>query len=97
VFNVSYTHYVIFRNIYIYLQGQADPYTALAFTKHLMGDLNTAIEFYHQALSLKPDDPVASEMLNRALYETLNDMNTGIFKSDTFNDKASDIRELLQH
>jgi len=81
------------RSIY---PGQADSYTALGYTKHLMGDLYTAIEYYHQALSLKPDDPVASEMLNRALHETLNDMDTGIFKSKTFNDKTNDVKECLQ-
>lgn len=46
-------------------------YAALAFTKHLMGDLDEAIDFYHQALSCKPDDPFSSEMLNKALTEAL--------------------------
>ena len=36
-----------------------------------MGDLNDAIDFYHQALSCKPDDPFSSEMLNKALQEAL--------------------------
>ena len=36
-----------------------------------MGDLDDAIEFYHQALSCKPDDPFSSEMLNKALQEAL--------------------------
>jgi anaphase-promoting complex subunit 6 len=46
-------------------------YAALAFTKHLMSDLDGAIEYYHQALSCKPDDPFSTEMLNRALREAL--------------------------
>jgi len=46
----------------------------LGFSQHLVGDLESAIEFYHQALSRKPDDPFASEMLNRALYEALDNM-----------------------
>jgi hypothetical protein len=43
----------------------------LAFTKHLAGDVDGAIELYHQALGRKPDDPLCSEMLNRALKEAL--------------------------
>lgn len=46
-------------------------YAALAFTKHLMSNLDGAIEYYHQALSCKPDDPFSTEMLNRALREAL--------------------------
>ncbi len=33
--------------------------------------MDGAIESYHQALSRKPDDPFASEMLNRAMRESL--------------------------
>ena len=41
----------------------------------MVGDIAGAIEYYHQALSRKPDDPFSSEMLNRALEEHLeNDM-----------------------
>ena len=39
---------------------------------HLVGDLDGAIDLYHQSLSRKPDDPFASEMLNRALTDALN-------------------------
>lgn len=46
-------------------------FAALAFTKHLMGELDEAIDFYHQALSCKPDDPFSSEMLNKALQEAM--------------------------
>lgn len=46
-------------------------YAALAFTYHLMTDLDKAIDYYHQALSCKPDDPFSTEMLNRALREAL--------------------------
>lgn len=46
-------------------------YAALAFTKHMMRDLDRAIELYHQALSCKPDDPFSTEMLNRALREAM--------------------------
>ena len=36
-----------------------------------MGDIDGAIESYHQALSRKLDDPFSSEMLNRALHEAV--------------------------
>lgn len=52
-------------------QGNASCYSALAFTKHLSGDIDGAIEMYHQALSRKPDDSLSTEMLNRALKESL--------------------------
>jgi hypothetical protein len=55
------------------MQANASSYAALAFTKHLIGDLDGAIDYYHQSLSRKPDDPFASEMLNRALQDALND------------------------
>lgn len=53
------------------LQEKAMSFSALGFTRHLSGDLDGAIESYHQALSRKPDDPFAGEMLNRAMRETL--------------------------
>lgn len=53
------------------VQGSASCFSALAFTKHLSGDIDGAIELYHQALSRKPDDPLSTEMLNRALKESL--------------------------
>lgn len=42
----------------------------------MIGDIEGAIEFYHQALSRKPDDPFSNEMLNRALEEALDDMGS---------------------
>ena len=44
-------------------------YSALAFTKHLMGDIDNAISFYHKALGLKPDDPFCTDMLSRAFHD----------------------------
>lgn len=35
-----------------------------------MGDVDGAIESYHQALSMKPEDTFSGEMLNRALHES---------------------------
>lgn len=37
----------------------------------MFGDIDAAIDYYHQSLSRKPDDPFASEMLNRALNDAL--------------------------
>jgi hypothetical protein len=37
----------------------------------LDGDLDQAIDFYHQALACKPKDPFSSEMLQRALIDAL--------------------------
>lgn len=37
----------------------------------MAGNVDGAIELYHQALSRKPDDPLCTEMLNRALKEAL--------------------------
>lgn len=54
-------------------------YAALAFTKQLMGCLDDAISFFHQALSLKSDDPFSTEMLNRALHEQTTTMKQSIF------------------
>jgi hypothetical protein len=36
-----------------------------------MGDIDVAIEVYHQALGIKSDDTFTVEMLNRALQESL--------------------------
>jgi len=42
-------------------------YSAYAFTCQMMGKPDFAVEFYHQALSCKPDDNFSTEMLSRAL------------------------------
>ncbi|KAJ7299336.1 hypothetical protein O6H91_Y249500 [Diphasiastrum complanatum] len=40
---------------------------ALGFTYHLQGNTGIAIEYYHKALGLKPDDTFTAEMLTVAL------------------------------
>ena len=55
------------------LQESASTLSALAFCKHLQGDLDGAIDAYHQSLSRKPDNPFCSEMLQRALSDALED------------------------
>jgi len=47
----------------------AEAYSGLAFTYHLHGNLDSAIDAYHQALGIKPDDSFTTEMLNRALND----------------------------
>lgn len=43
----------------------------MGFSKHLDGDVDGAIDSYHEALSRKPEDPFTSEMLTRALAEAV--------------------------
>ncbi|KAH7292522.1 hypothetical protein KP509_29G072200 [Ceratopteris richardii] len=47
----------------------AGTYAALGFTHHLQGNTTLAIEYYHKALGLKPDDTFTVEMLNTALAD----------------------------
>lgn len=47
----------------------AGTYAALGFTHHLQGNTALAIEYYHKALGLKPDDTFTVEMLNSALMD----------------------------
>lgn len=44
-------------------------YAGIAYTYQLMGDPAAAVEYYHKALSIRPDDAFASEMLGLALQE----------------------------
>ncbi|KAK9847452.1 hypothetical protein WJX84_003493 [Apatococcus fuscideae] len=47
--------------------GHASTYASLAFTHHLQGDLQVAIENYHKALGMRPDDSFTAEMLTCAM------------------------------
>ena len=49
--------------------NSASTHCAIAFTHHLAGNLNAAIEAYHMALALNPDDTFCDEMLKKALTE----------------------------
>ncbi|KAK1743722.1 putative cell division cycle protein 16 [Skeletonema marinoi] len=51
--------------------GSYSAYAAMGFAKHLSGDVDGAIDSYHEALSRKPEDPFSSEMLTRALSEAV--------------------------
>ena len=47
----------------------AGTYTAMAYTYHLMGDVRQAVELYHKALGLRPEDDFAGAMLSVAVGE----------------------------
>ena len=44
---------------------------ALAFTYHIVGSLDLAVQTYHHALSMRPDDTFSTEMLTLALSAIL--------------------------
>jgi anaphase-promoting complex subunit 6 len=44
-------------------------HAGLAYTHQLTGSSGAAVEHYHKALALRPDDAFASEMLGLALQE----------------------------
>jgi len=58
-----------------YNPKEASTYAALGLTYHVQGMVEQAIEHYHNALGLKPEDTFASEMLDKALVESLEDMH----------------------
>ena len=47
--------------------NKASTYTAMAFTYHLLGNFDAAINYYHKALGICPEDTLTTEMLERAL------------------------------
>ncbi len=49
---------------------QPGTYSALAYAHHLAGDPISAVDAYHKALSLRPEDPFAISMLELALEES---------------------------
>jgi len=51
------------------LYQNGSTYTALGFTHQLLGNTDIAIEFYHKALAIEPEDHFASSMLQKALQE----------------------------
>jgi anaphase-promoting complex subunit 6 len=50
-------------------------HSSLALLSHLSGDIHTAIRLYHTALSLGPQDPMATVLLEMALKEQMEDMD----------------------
>ncbi|KAI8055676.1 hypothetical protein BDF22DRAFT_617567 [Syncephalis plumigaleata] len=48
---------------------RADAYTGLGYVHHAMGDIEKAIEYYHQALGLSSNNPLTTELLNMAIQE----------------------------
>ena len=60
-----------FSTLSLTTQGNYAVYAAVGFSKHLGGDVDGAIDSYHEALSRKPEDAFTSEMLVRALSEAV--------------------------
>jgi len=54
------------------VNDSASTHAALGFAYHLKGNFDKAIDLYHQALSIKPDDSFANELLARGLEDALN-------------------------
>lgn len=54
----------------------ASAYTALGLTHHLQGKPSKAIESYHIALGLKPEDTVSADLLSRALKDEFESSTT---------------------
>ncbi|ODN92723.1 anaphase-promoting complex subunit 6 [Cryptococcus wingfieldii CBS 7118] len=50
-------------------------YSSLALIFHLKGDIRGAIQIYHQALSLSPQDPLSTVLLEMALKEQMEALN----------------------
>jgi len=69
--------------------SNASAWSALGFCQHMQGDLDIAIDTYHQALAHKPEDPFASEMLQRALQDALS-RTTEMFDSIGLADPAGE-------
>ena len=45
-------------------------------TMSIICNLDVAIDTYHRALALRPDDTLSAEMLSKALEEVFNDLHT---------------------
>ncbi|KAL6071028.1 anaphase-promoting complex subunit Cut9 [Balamuthia mandrillaris] len=58
-----------YQNSLRYAPHSASTFAAIGFTYHLSSDLEAAIEHYHQALSIQPDDSFTTEMLSKALQD----------------------------
>ncbi|CAD7924147.1 unnamed protein product [Amoebophrya sp. A120] len=50
-------------------QGSASAHCGVGFVRHINRELHAAVESYHRALALQPDDPFAQEMLGYAIQE----------------------------
>lgn len=70
----------------------ANIHSAMGLVNLQAGRVLSAIENFHEALSISPNDPVASDLLNRALEEhsrmgiTVNTFDESVFEDSEFND-----------
>ncbi len=69
-------------------------YTSLGFTKQCQGNIDEAIDLYHKALGIKPDDSLAGEMLTIALHESHGMLEIQVKKNCLVSQKLH--RKLLQ-
>eukprot|EP00392_Amoebophrya_sp_AT5.2_P006948 g6960.t1 len=65
----DYENALVFFQRALNLCVSATAYGGVAFVKQLQGDVHAAIEGYHKALALHPDDVFCQEMLNYAVQE----------------------------
>jgi len=71
--------------------GNPSSYAALGYTRHLLGDVDAAIESYHQALGMDPDDAFSGEMLHRALQESFAGPASDAFSARVAEAHADDV------
>jgi len=76
------------------LSQNGSTYTSLGFTHQLLGNISTAIEFYHKALGIEPEDHFASSMLQKALQDFVQlDFNAQLMldkETSTIHDESSE-------
>lgn len=71
-----------FTRALVFKPNSAGTLAALGYTRHLQGRLEDAIMCYHQALGLKPSDPLMQQLLSRALKDSSTEEERT--KSDAF-------------
>jgi len=72
------------------LDNEPTARSALAFTHHCSGDIDTAIDLYHESLA-QHQSAFCSEMLNRALSESVSAVDEGLFSGmDSFFEDVDD-------
>lgn len=67
-----------------YCPKEHSTFSALGLTYHLQGETEEAIQNYHSALALKPEDTFSNEMLDKALEDACN------VEFDIMNDNDTD-------
>ena len=55
--------------------NSVQPRVCLGMTKHFAGDSASAIQLYHEALALDPQNSIASELLDRVMQDSLSNIS----------------------